>query len=120
METLAKVLVAIVAIEHIYILVLEMFLWTKPRTLKVFGLTAEFAEKTKAMAANQGLYNGFLAAGLLWGLFHSNLAFALQIQIFFLLCVIVAAIYGASTVKKSILLVQGLPAILALIVLIIS
>ena len=116
METLAKVLVALVAIEHIYILILEMFLWTKPRTLKVFGLTAEFAEKTKAMAANQGLYNGFLAAGLIWGLSHSNLAFGLQIQIFFLLCVIIAAIYGAVTVQKSILFVQGLPGLVALIV----
>ena len=120
MDTLAIVLVALVAIEHIYILILEMFLWTKPRTLKVFGITAELAEKTKAMAANQGLYNGFLAAGLFWGLLHSNLAFGLQLQIFFLLCVIIAAIYGAFTVKKSILLVQGLPALLALIVLIVA
>ncbi len=120
MDTLAKILVAIVAIEHIYILILEMFLWTKPRTLKVFGLKAEFAEKTKAMAANQGLYNGFLAAGLIWGLLHSNLAFGLQLQIFFLACVIIAAIYGALTVTKSILFVQGLPALLALIVLIVS
>ena len=120
MEILAKVLVALVAIEHIYILVLEMFLWTKPRTLKVFGLTAELAEKTKAMAANQGLYNGFLAAGLIWGLIHSNSAFGFQIQVFFLLCVIVAAIYGALTVKKTILFVQGLPALLALIVLVLA
>ena len=120
MEILAKVLVALVAIEHIYILVLEMFLWTKPRSLKVFGLTAELAEKTKAMAANQGLYNGFLAAGLIWGLIHSNSAFGFQIQVFFLLCVIVAAIYGALTVKKTILFVQGLPALLALIVLVLA
>ncbi len=120
METLAKVLVALVAIEHIYILILEMFLWTKPRTLKVFGITAEFAEQSKALAANQGLYNGFLAAGLFWGLLHSNLAFGLQLQIFFLLCVIVAAIYGGLTAKKSILLVQGLPALVALIFLILA
>ena len=120
MEILAKVLVALVAIEHIYILVLEMFLWTKPRTLKVFGLTAEHAEKTKAMAANQGLYNGFLAAGLIWGLIHSISEFGFQIQVFFLLCVIVAAIYGALTVKKTILFVQGLPALLALIVLVLA
>ena len=120
MDTLAKVLVALVAIEHIYILILEMFLWTKPRTRKVFGISAEFAEKTKAMAANQGLYNGFLAVGIIWGLMHSNLAFGLQLQLFFLSCVIIAAIYGAFTVKKSILFVQGLPALVALIVLIIS
>lgn len=118
MDTLAIVLVGLVAIEHIYILILEMFLWTKPRTRKVFGLTAEFAKETKDMAANQGLYNGFLAAGLIWGLFHSNPEFGFQLQVFFLLCVIVAAIYGSFTVKKSILLIQGLPALLALLVLI--
>ena len=120
MEILAKVLVALVAIEHLYILVLEMFLWTKPRTRKVFGLSEELAQKTTAMAANQGLYNGFLAAGLLWGLLHSNLAFGFQLQFFFLTCVIIAAIYGSLTVKKSILLVQGLPAILALAFLILA
>lgn len=118
MDILAKILVAVVAIEHIYILIMEMFLWTKPRTLNIFGLSAELAEKTKAMAANQGLYNGFLAAGLIWGLLHNNSAFGFQIQIFFLLCVIVAAVYGALTVKKSILFVQGLPALAALVVLI--
>ena len=78
MEILAKAFVVLVAIEHLYILVLEMFLWTKPRTRKVFGVSAELAEQTKAMAANQGLYNGFLAAGLLWGLLHSNLALGFQ------------------------------------------
>ena len=118
MEILAKVLVALVALEHVYILILEMFLWTKPRTRKVFGLSAEFAEKTKDMAANQGLYNGFLAAGLIWGLLHSNPEFGFQIQVFFLLCVIVAGIYGGLTVKKSIIYVQALPAFLALLVLV--
>ncbi|MEH6456080.1 MAG: DUF1304 domain-containing protein [Cocleimonas sp.] len=117
---LAKILVAFVAIEHIYILILEMFLWTKPRTRKIFGVTAELAEQTKAMAANQGLYNGFLAAGLIWGLLSNNLAIGLYLQIFFLGCVIIAAIFGALTVKKSILFVQGFPAIVALVVLIIS
>lgn len=117
METLAKVLVALVAIEHIYILILEMFLWTKPRTIKVFGLTPEFAKKTKALAANQGLYNGFLAAGLFWGLSHNNLAVGFQLQVFFLLCIIIAAIYGSLTVNKSIILIQGLPAIVALMAL---
>jgi len=108
-----KVLVCLVALEHIYILVMEMFLWTKPRTLKVFGLTREFAESTTALAANQGLYNGFLAAGLVWGLLHPNNDFGLQLCVFFLLCILIAAIYGAMTVKKSILFIQGLPAFLA-------
>lgn len=115
MHTLTFILVALVAIEHFYILVLEMFMWTKPRTLKIFGIDPALAEQTKAMAANQGLYNGFLAAGLVFGLMHNNDAFAMQLQIFFLSCVIVAAIYGCLTVKKSIIFVQGLPAILALL-----
>lgn len=114
MEYIAVILVLLVAIEHVYILVMEMFLWTSPRTLKVFGLTKEFAESTKSLAANQGLYNGFLAAGLFWGLLHGNNNVGFQIQIFFLLCVLVAAVYGSRTVKKSILMVQGLPALLAL------
>lgn len=120
MELLATILVALVAIEHLYILVLEMFLWTKPRTLKVFGLKADFAEQTKALAANQGLYNGFLAIGLIWGLLHTNLALALQLQIFFLSCVIVAAIFGSFTVKRSIIFIQGVPALVALVVLIVA
>ncbi|RYV01458.1 DUF1304 domain-containing protein [Shewanella sp. OPT22] len=115
MQYLPFVLVLLVAIEHMYILVLEMFLWTRQRTLKVFGITKEEAEKTKVMAANQGLYNGFLSAGLLWGLVHPQPDIGLQVQIFFLCCVITAAVYGSITVKKSILLVQGLPAVLALI-----
>ncbi len=114
MEYLSKSLVMLVAIEHIYILVLEMFLWTRPRTLKVFGITREVAETSKTLAANQGLYNGFLSAGLFWGLFHSNAAFGIQIQCFFLLCVLIAALYGGLTAKKSILIVQGMPALLAL------
>ena len=113
MTYFVKALVCLVALEHIYILVMEMFLWTKPRTLKVFGLTREFAEATTALAANQGLYNGFLAVGLLWGLLHPNNSFGLQICVFFLSCVLIAAIYGAATVKKSILVIQGLPAFLA-------
>ena len=120
MEIIAIVLVALVAIEHLIILVVEMFFWTKARTRKIFGLSSELAEQTKAMAANQGLYNGFLAAGLFWGLVHSNLAFGFQIQCFFLLCVILASIYGAFSVKRSIFLVQGVPAILALLALIIT
>lgn len=114
MEMLSKILVGLVAIEHVYILVLEMFLWTKPKGRKVFGLTAEFAEQSKALAANQGLYNGFLAAGLAWGLVHPNLAFGHQIQLFFAACVLVAGIYGGLTAKRSILFIQGVPALLAL------
>lgn len=114
MDLLVQGLVLLVALEHVYILVLEMFWWTKPRTLKVFGITKEFAQSTTALAANQGLYNGFLAAGLFWGLLHSNPGFGAQIQTFFLLCVIVAAVYGSITAKRSILYVQGAPAIAAL------
>lgn len=115
MTYLSVFLVALVAFEHIYILVLEMFLWTKPRTQKIFGIKKEDAETTKVLAANQGLYNGFLSAGLIWGLMHPSLAIGIQIQIFFLLCVLVAALYGGLTAKKSILMVQGIPALLALI-----
>ena len=115
MQTLPLILVLLVAVEHIYILVLEMFLWDRPRTLKTFGISKEEGPLLKTMAAIQGLYNGFLAVGLLWGLFHSDQAFGQQIQMFFLACVITAAIYGGFTVKKSIWLVQGLPALLALL-----
>lgn len=115
MKFVSIFLVSVVALEHLYILVMEMFLWTKPRTRKVFGLDKEFAEKTKSLAANQGLYNGFLAAGLLWGLLHGDAAVGIHIQLFFLGCVIVAAVFGGMTVKKSIMLVQGLPALLALL-----
>ncbi|WP_299497124.1 DUF1304 domain-containing protein [uncultured Shewanella sp.] len=114
MEYLAIGLVLLVAVEHIYILVLEMFLWTKPRTLRVFGMTAQLAESSKVLAANQGLYNGFLAAGLFWGLSHSNSQLGFEIQAFFLSCILLAAMYGGLTVKKSILMVQGIPALLAL------
>jgi putative membrane protein len=106
---------ALVAVEHVYILVLEMFLWTTPRGRKAFGTTQEFALASKALAANQGLYNGFLAAGLFWGLAYPDAAVGLQLKTFFLACVIVAAIYGGITAKRSILLVQGLPALIAMI-----
>ncbi|TYK67293.1 DUF1304 domain-containing protein [Colwellia echini] len=114
MEYISIIFIALVAIEHIYILVLEMFLWHKPRTQKVFGIKRDDVETTKVLAANQGLYNGFLAAGLIWGLAHPNPVMATQIQLFFICCVLVAALYGGMTVKKSILIVQGLPALLAL------
>ncbi|BAC46179.1 bll0914 [Bradyrhizobium diazoefficiens USDA 110] len=108
---------ALVAALHAYFLILEMFLWDKPQGLKVFRNTSEKAAITKVMAANQGLYNGFLAAGLIWGLLHGNPAFAFQIKAFFLLCVIVAGAYGAATVSTRILLVQALPAAIALVAL---
>src|ERR1700750_3441393 len=113
----ANALVALVAALHLYFLVLEMFLWTKPAGLKAFGLTPEKAADSAVLAANQGLYNGFLAAGLIWGLVHGNPAFAFQIKAFFLLCVIVAGAYGAATVSRRILYVQAAPAALALILL---
>jgi len=95
-----------------------MFFWTKPRTLKLFGFPKELADQTKSMAANQGLYNGFLSAGLLWGIFHPDTEVSFQIKVFFLLCVLIAAVYGFFTVKKSILVLQGLPALLALFALV--
>jgi putative membrane protein len=114
---IANILVALVAALHAYFLILEMFLWDKPLGLKTFRNTPEKAEITKVLAANQGLYNGFLTAGLIWGLVHGNPAFAFQIKVFFLLCVIVAGAYGAATVSTRILIVQALPAAIALIVL---
>lgn len=111
-------LVALVAAEHVYILILEMFLWTTARGRQAFGLTPEFAAATKALAANQGLYNGFLAAGLLWSLSPSTAGFSTALQVFFLSCVLAAAIFGAATAKRSILFVQGGPAFLAMAALI--
>jgi putative membrane protein len=112
MKRIANALVAIVALEHIYILVLEMFLWTKPAGLRAFGLTPEFAEQSAVLAMNQGLYNGFLAAGLIWGLLRKSDGFA--VQVFFLGCVVVAGVFGGITAKTSILYVQALPAALAM------
>src|SRR5947209_1770047 len=114
---IANGLVALVAALHVYFLVLEMFLWTKPLGLKTFGNTPERARESAVLAANQGLYNGFLAAGLIWGLLHAAPAFAFQIKVFFLLCVVVAGVYGAATVSVRILYVQAAPAILALLLL---
>ena len=118
MKIVAVILVGFVAVEHILFLYLEMFLWTSPRGRKVFGTTSEQAANSKALAANQGLYNGFLATGLLWGLMHPVAELGWQIQVFFLTCVLVAAIYAGVTVKRSILFVQGVPAMMALLILI--
>src|SRR6476661_9231271 len=114
---IANFLVAVVAALHVYFLILEMFLWTKPLGLKTFRNSIEKATESAVLAANQGLYNGFLAAGLIWGLFHPTPVFAFQIKVFFLLCVIVAGVYGAATVSRRILIVQALPAAVALIAL---
>ena len=117
MLVLANALVAIVAALHVYFLVLEMFLWTKPLGLKTFGNSLEKANDSAVLAANQGLYNGFLAAGLVWGLLAGVPGFAFEIKVFFLLCVIAAGIYGAATVSRRILFVQAAPAAIALILL---
>jgi putative membrane protein len=114
---IANVLVALVALLHVYFLILEMFLWTKPLGLKTFRQSLEKATDSAVLAANQGLYNGFLAAGLVWGLIEGVPTFAFQIKTFFLICVIIAGIYGAVTVSRRILFVQALPAAIALILL---
>jgi len=113
MKTLTTILVLFIALEHIAFLYLEMFLWTKKSGRKIFGNSKEQAEITRTLAANQGLYNGFIAAGLIWGVFHTNSQFGNQIIIFFLICIIIAGIYGGITAKKSILYIQALPAALA-------
>jgi putative membrane protein len=111
----ANLMIGLVALLHAYFLVLEMFLWDTPRGRRVFGTTPEFAAASKSLAANQGLYNGFLAAGLIWGLFAGD-----PVKIFFLACVIVAGAYGAATVNRKILWVQAAPAAIALALVLIS
>lgn len=115
MHTIANIITGLVAALHIGFLILEMFLWQTPFGRRTFGLTPEFAAQSAKLAANQGLYNGFLAAGLIWGLLAPHDGF--YIKIFFLTCVIVAGLYGGFTVKKSILVIQGLPALIALVLL---
>jgi putative membrane protein len=110
MKLAADILVGLVALLHLYFLVLEMFLWDKPKGMKTFGLTPEKAAMTKSLAMNQGLYNGFLAAGLLWGLF----AAAFDFKVFFLACVVVAGVFGAMTASRKILWVQAVPGMVAL------
>jgi putative membrane protein len=118
MTFLANILVGLIALFHIYFLVLEMFLWDKPQGLKTFGHTLESASASKTLAMNQGLYNGFLAAGLIWGL--SLGATGGSIKIFFLGCVLIAGIFGGLTASRKILFVQALPAALALALLFLS
>jgi putative membrane protein len=112
MRLAADALVALVALLHLWFLVLEMFLWDRPIGLRTFRQTAEQAAASKVLAANQGLYNGFLAAGLVWGL--SLGASGTGVEVFFLACVVVAGVYGAATVGRKILFVQALPAAIAL------
>ncbi len=120
MRTLADVLVVVVALEHLWFLVLEMFLWTKPAGLRTFHMSAEKAKESATLAANQGLYNGFLAAGLVWGLLAGNPEFATAIKVFFLACVVVAGVFGAATVSRRILIVQAVPAAVALVLLLLA
>ena len=115
MEMIANILTGIVALLHFGFLYLEMFLWDKPRGMKSFRMTEEFAKQSKTLAMNQGLYNGFLAAGLIWGIFAGD-----AVKIFFLSCVIIAGIFGAFTVSKRIFYMQAAPAILALVILLVA
>ena len=112
MTTVANIAVALVALLHLWFLVLEMFFWTKPLGLKTFRLTPEFAAASKSLAANQGLYNGFLAAGLVWGLVLGGAGN--PIKVFFLSCVVVAGVFGAFTASRKILWVQAFPGAVAL------
>lgn len=116
METLSKILIGAVALEHIYILYLEMFAWTTKAPQVFRNFPKDLFPKTVTLAANQGLYNGFLAAGLIWSLLITDLAWSKNVAYFFLGCVMVAGIYGAITASKRIFIVQALPAILALLV----
>lgn len=117
-KLISNILVGFVALQHFGFLVLEMFLWTKPIGMRIFNLTPELAEQTVALAANQGLYNGFLAAGLIWGLMKKDEGYSTKV--FFLTCLVIAGIFGGATAKPSILLVQGVPAFLALTLVILS
>jgi putative membrane protein len=118
MALAANVVVALIALLHVYILVLEMFMWESPRARKAFGTTPEFAAQSKVLAANQGLYNGFLGAGLFWGLWLGDAGFG--VKVFFLLCVLVAGVYGAATANKRILFVQAVPAAVGLVLLVLA
>lgn len=119
MTIVADILVGLVGLIHVYILVLEMFLWTTPRARAAFGTTPQFAQESRVLAANQGLYNGFLAAALVWGLLATDPT-GFQLKLYGLACVIVAGLYGAATASKRILVVQVLPAALALAALLLA
>lgn len=113
MSTAATIAIVVVGLLHVYFLVMEMFLWTKPAGLKAFGLTPERAQDSKVLAANQGLYNGFLAAGLFWSLTLGEEGRA--VAIFFLSCVFIAGVFGGTTASRKILFVQAVPALIALL-----
>ncbi len=115
MALIANILTGIVAALHAYFLMLEMFFWTQPLGLRIFNNTLQKAQDSAVLAANQGLYNGFLAVGLLYGIFASNAAVGFQFKVFFLLCVIAAGLYGGYSVSSRIIYVQALPALIALI-----
>ena len=112
MTTAANIAIALVALLHLWFLVLEMFLWDKPFGMRTFKTTREFAAASKGLAANQGLYNGFLVAGLAWGLALG--AAGIDVKVFFLACVVVAGLFGGASVNRNILFVQALPGIIAL------
>lgn len=118
MSTIANVVVGVIALLHVYFMVLEMFLWDKPAGLRAFGQTREAAAATKVLAANQGLYNGFLAAGLFWGL--SLGADGTSVKVFFLACVLVAGLFGAATANRKILFIQAIPAAIGLALVLLS
>lgn len=118
MRLAADIVVGLVALLHVYFLVLEMFLWDKPAGLRAFGQSLEQARASKVLAANQGLYNGFLAAGLVWGLLLGSAG--TSVKVFFLACVLVAGLYGAATASRKILFVQALPAAIGLALLLLS
>jgi putative membrane protein len=120
MKLLAQIMIAIVAIEHIYILWIEMFAWTTKGKATFKSLPADLFEQTTTLAANQGLYNGFLAAGLIWSLLIGDPLWSKNVAMFFLGCVVVAGLYGGLTASKSIIIKQALPAIIALVVVLIS
>jgi len=109
-----KIAVSIVVLLHVYFLILEMFLWEKPKGIKIFGHTKEEAKSTALLAANQGLYNGFLAAGLIWSLISKEPLIQTQVRIFFLGCVLIAGMYGGWSVNRKILFVQAIPAAIAM------
>jgi len=117
MSIVSTILTALICLIHTYIMFLEMKLWEKKRIREIFGLSAELAKQTRTMALNQGLYNGFLAAGLLWALIHPDANIKLQLQIFFLGCVLIAGVVGALSVTKRIFWIQAFPASLALLTL---
>ena len=120
MLILSKILIAIIAVEHFYILWIEMFAWTTAGKKTFRALPEDIFEKTKVFAANQGLYNGFLAVGLVWSLLISDSSWSFNVSAFFLGCIIVAGIYGGLTVQKSVFYMQAVPALLAMVVLLIN